>query len=60
MKITILADLRDHTFHVKHIGKTLLLNPGEIQGYRTGTAGFAVLDTKTLKVEQIILEENIL
>ena len=34
---------------------TRLLNPGEIQGFRTGTAGMMIFDTTTKKAERIIL-----
>jgi uncharacterized protein len=37
---------------------TLLINPGEIQGYRTGVPTCAILDTKTGCVEKIILSTD--
>jgi uncharacterized protein len=48
-----------HEYYVKQVGKTLLMNPGEIHGFRTGTAGFVVLDLTTLQTERVILAENV-
>ena len=44
----------DHTAHDEIIGKTLLLNPGEIMGL-FGTSSFVILDSETLKFERITL-----
>jgi uncharacterized protein len=42
-----------HLYREETIGKTLLINPGEIQGYRTGTATFVILDCETRKVQKV-------
>jgi uncharacterized protein len=34
-----------HLYHEEHIGATLLINPGELQGYRTGTSTAILFDT---------------
>jgi len=44
-----------HTPWEKKIGKSLLINPGEIAGHY-GRASFALFDTETLKAELIILD----
>ncbi len=41
-----------HRFEVREIGKTLVVNPGEICGYLSGECTFAVLDLKELKIEK--------
>lgn len=45
-----------HEYREENVGNTLLLNPGEIQGYVTKQSGFAVYDTKTKKVERILVK----
>lgn len=44
-----------HEYEERMIGKTLLINPGEIQGYTTGIASFIIFDTKTKSVEKIVI-----
>ena len=44
-----------HEVTVEKIGKTLLLNPGEVFGGLTGKASFVILDLETLEVEIIEL-----
>ncbi|HSV49160.1 MAG TPA: metallophosphoesterase [Candidatus Acidoferrales bacterium] len=43
-----------HNKSIQHKGKTLVINPGELCGYLTGKATFALLDTK--KNEATIVE----
>lgn len=43
-----------HTKSVERKGKTLVINPGELCGYLTGIASFALLDTE--KNEAVIVE----
>ncbi|WKZ30419.1 MAG: metallophosphoesterase [Candidatus Dojkabacteria bacterium] len=42
-----------HEYREETVGNTLLLNPGEIQGYATGTSTFMILDTESKSVEKI-------
>lgn len=49
----------DHIYHEETLDNgTLLLNPGEIQGYKTGTVTFILFDTETKKVEKMTLSED--
>ncbi len=45
----------NHTYEVTTIGKTLLINPGEIYGGLSGHSTFAIYDTKTNEVQRIEL-----
>lgn len=45
-----------HEYHHEMIGDTLLLNPGEIQGFKTGKAGFVIYDTATKTAERILID----
>lgn len=36
-----------HEHHKEKIGDALLINPGEIQGYRTGMSTFVIFDTQS-------------
>jgi hypothetical protein len=47
----------DHTARNENIGKSILLNPGEIHGYKTGKPSFAILDTKGMKIEFVSISE---
>ena len=47
-----------HEYHNKMIGNCLLINPGEIQGYRTGTATFVIFDTTSKKAEKVIVRRR--
>jgi len=40
-----------HNYRVQQIGKTLVINPGELCGYLTGKASFALLDTESNTAE---------
>ena len=46
----------DHTYHDEVIGSSILLNPGEIFGYKSGNPGFVIFDTKTKKRTKISLK----
>jgi putative phosphoesterase len=45
----------DHTAHLEHLGRTVLLNPGEVMG-RFGKSTFAWYDTATGQVEIVAVE----
>jgi putative phosphoesterase len=45
----------NHQFEISSIGRTLVINPGEIYGGLTGHSTFAVYDTATGKGERIDL-----
>lgn len=34
-----------HVYHNEKVGKCLIINPGEIQGYKTGNVTFVIYDT---------------
>ncbi len=42
-----------HVYAETKVGECVLLNPGEIQGYRTGQAGFAIWDTEQKSGERV-------
>jgi putative phosphoesterase len=45
-----------HEYHEDHTANgTILLNPGEIQGYRTGTSSVSIFDTESRHVTRIDL-----
>jgi len=44
-----------HEYVESKIENTILVNPGEIQGYKTGTASFVIFDTESKGVEKIDL-----
>ena len=44
-----------HEYFFKKIGRTILLNPGEIMG-KDGSPSFCLVDTDTLKIEKIELK----
>ncbi len=45
-----------HEYHEDHlVNGTILLNPGEVQGYRTGTSSVVLFDTDTRHIERIDL-----
>lgn len=44
-----------HIYREETIGQTLLLNPGEIQGYITGTPSFIIFDTTDRSIRKILL-----
>ena len=45
-----------HEAEVKRIGSTLVLNPGELSGYLSGKASYAVLDLEELSAEIVLLK----
>jgi hypothetical protein len=45
----------DHLYDVQKNKTTIMVNPGEVCGYRTGISTFAVYDTETKEVERIVL-----
>lgn len=44
-----------HEYREEKVGETLLINPGEIQGWRTGKATFVVFDAESGEVEKFEL-----
>ncbi len=44
-----------HEIDVRKVGKTLIVNPGEVCGYLSGKKSAAILDTEKLEVELITL-----
>lgn len=44
-----------HEYREEKIGGTLLINPGEVQGYKTGQASFVIFDTESKWVERVNL-----
>ncbi|MEM1546050.1 MAG: metallophosphoesterase [Candidatus Methanomethylicia archaeon] len=44
-----------HEVHIEKIGKSLIINPGEVFGYLSGNASIAVLDLDGLKTEIVKL-----
>lgn len=48
----------DHTANKKKIGRTLLVNPGEIMGIK-GIRTLAIYDTKTDEIEYIEFEKSV-
>jgi len=42
-----------HDCRLETVGETTLVNPGEIQGFKTGKPSFAIYDTSTKQVERI-------
>lgn len=45
-----------HEYFEGKVGETILVNPGEIQGYKTGTSSFIVFDTESKEVKKITLK----
>lgn len=44
-----------HEYQEKTINKTLIINPGEIQGFASGISSFVIFDTITRKSEKILI-----
>ena len=44
-----------HEIHIEKIGKSLVINPGEVFGYLSGNASLVVLDLDGLKTEVVKL-----
>lgn len=47
-----------HGYKEEVIGSCLLLNPGEIQGSKTGKSDFVIFDTETKKARRLFLREE--
>jgi putative phosphoesterase len=49
--------IHGHTHIYRHetFGNTLLINPGEIQGYKTGESSFVTFDTQTRELQKHIV-----
>jgi len=45
-----------HKAETYNVGKTLVINPGEVCGYLTGHATMAILDVKAMRAEIITLQ----
>ncbi|MCR4329768.1 MAG: YfcE family phosphodiesterase [Candidatus Roizmanbacteria bacterium] len=45
----------NHEYRNEKVGNTRLLNPGEIQGYKTGVSTYIIFDTKVRTVQKITL-----
>lgn len=54
-KYNLIVYGHDHTFNTESKDNSVLLNPGEICGYRSGVATFAIFDTDTKAVKKIEL-----
>lgn len=44
-----------HIYREETVEKCILLNPGEIQGYKTGTSTFVIFDTQTKQIQKYTL-----
>ncbi len=44
-----------HEYVESKIGNTILVNPGEIQGYKTGKASFVIFDTESKRLKKVNL-----
>jgi putative phosphoesterase len=44
-----------HIYREEKIGNTILINPGEIQGFKTGIATFVIFDTVKKTLEKVLL-----
>jgi len=49
----------DHNKNIDKINNCLIVNPGEISGHKTGSATYAIYDTKTNTAELIDIENTI-
>lgn len=45
-----------HEYTSQKVGACLLINPGEIQGYKTGKPGFVIFDTNSQSFDRIHLK----
>ncbi len=50
----------NHLKNVEYIGDCLVANPGEIGAQKTGVPSYGIYDTKTNKIEIIILENGVI
>jgi uncharacterized protein len=46
-----------HEYFTDVIGDTILINPGEIHGYKTGEPSLVILDSETKQLEKISLND---
>ena len=46
-----------HEYLLKHIGKTIFLNPGEVMG-KDGSPGFCLVDTNTAEIKRVELIDS--
>jgi putative phosphoesterase len=44
-----------HLYHEEKVGNTLLINPGEIQGYATKEPSFVIFDTQTKQAQKVMV-----
>ena len=51
----VLVHGHDHKAKIEKVGKTLVINPGEVGGWLYGKSTLAILDTTTMKAEIIPL-----
>lgn len=54
-KFNLVCFGHSHKYFLKEIGRTILLNPGEIMG-KDGLPSFCLVDTNTAKIEKIELK----
>jgi len=45
-----------HIYRQEVLGNTVLINPGEIQGYKTGQSTFIIFDTSTRDIKKVIVD----
>jgi predicted phosphodiesterase len=55
-KFDVVCYGHNHRFANESIGKTAVVNPGEIYGVLTGKSTFAVYDTRTGEVERVDID----
>ena len=55
-KFDVVCYGHNHRFANESVGKTAVVNPGEIYGVLTGKSTFAVYDTRTGKVERVDID----
>lgn len=46
----------DHTYRIEKNDATIMVNPGEACGYRTGMATMSLLDSETREVDRVVLQ----
>ena len=46
-----------HEYYSELIGQTLLINPGEIHGYKTGEVGFVIYNMDTNETQRVIINK---
>lgn len=46
-----------HQAETRRVGRTLVVNPGEVCGYLTGCSTMSLLDLETLNVETVVISE---